>query len=199
VSNPEPLISPPPALGPPIIGTDTPGSAPGVAQPVYKSGSATAPTAASFFPQAPAGTWMPPPQVGMGGNALFTTPVVPPGTGPSYTVPTYKTGSATSPTAASLFPSFTVPTYSPPIVFANTAQIGNTPPPQTTTTAPITISTTPIPGLPWTPGPHMMEFTMTEPPKPPPAPEPEPEPEPEEEEPRQPARHGRTPPRKGRH
>ena len=180
----DPRITPPPALGPPIIGPDTPGSAPGVNQPQYESGDANTPTAASMFPQAPVGTWMPPPQVGMGGNAPFSTPVVPPGSGtPGIAQPVYGSGSGTVPTAASLFPSFSAAGPFQPIVLTSIANtsLETSQNPTTPGTQPITMSTTPIPGLPWTQMATQSEALMTAPPKPKPEPEPAPEPEPEPE------------------
>lgn len=151
-------ITPPPALGPPIIGADTAGSAPGVAQPV-DTGQNPLP------PSLPAGTtftspgwgWLPPPQMGMGGNDIFPTPVVPPGVGPTYSTPAFATGSGTTPTAASLFPQFTAAGPSPPIV-VNATQAAGTgaqfpqdwikPPPVTYTVG----QGTPPTGLPTTAG-----------------------------------------------
>lgn len=172
MSEVEPLITPPPALGPPIIGTD-PASAPGIPQPVFKSGSATAPappipiTGAPILPPPlitnPPGVPVFPPT---GANqAPVTVPVGPlvgpavapagvPPSVPGVQQPVFKTGSATVPTAASLFPEFTTGAPSPPIVFANIFKIGTVPPPLPTTpgVAPIVISTAPaIPQLPWSP------------------------------------------------
>lgn len=128
---------------PPIQPAPSPPSVPGIPQPVYGSGSATAPTAASWFPQSAVGDWMPPPEVGFGGNQPFPTPVVPPGTGQGQNQPQYGSGSATVPTAASLFPAFTTSAPSPPIVFANIFRIGAVPPP-----LPSTPSQPPLPPLP---------------------------------------------------
>lgn len=131
---PQERITPPPALGPPIIGPDTAGSAPGIAQP-QDTGQNPLP------PSLPAGTkwtspgwgWLPPPQVGMGANAPFpSTPVNYPGvmspwpvTQPALPVqPQFATGSGTSPTAASLFPSFTAAGPNPPIVVNATQAAG---------------------------------------------------------------------------
>lgn len=178
----EPLITPPPALGPPIIGTD-PSSAPGIVQPQYKSGSATAPATPipiTGTPIIPTST--PPGGVGQIGDPIGfpvfpptgsnTAPVpvpIGPEVGPAIAAaavppsiagvvqPQYKSGSGTVPTAASLFPAFTSGSPSPPIVFANIAQIGTVPPPLPSTppaTNLIVISTAPaIPQLPWNPGP----------------------------------------------
>ena len=171
----DPRITPPPALGPPIIGPDTPGSAPGVNQPQYESGDANTPTAASMFPQAPVGTWMPPPQVGMGGNAPFGTVAIPPaGVPPSVagvTQPQFQTGSGASPTAASLFPAFTAAGPFQPIVL--TSIMNNSPdynpiaPPFTAGTQPITQSTTPPPVYPGPPT-NVFAVEMAAPPMPPP-------------------------------
>lgn len=136
----EPAISPPPALGPPIIGTDTAGSAPGVPSPTDTGQNQLPPS----FPLGAAGTWMPPPQVGMGGNAPFATPVVPPGTGPTYTVPTFGSGSATSPAISTFFPAFTAAGPFQPIVLTaimNTS-LETSSLPTTPGTAPIVQSTT---------------------------------------------------------
>jgi hypothetical protein len=133
---------------PPITSAPVPPSVPGVPQPVIVTGGQSLPPS---FPLGQAGTWMPPPQVGMGENTPFPTPVVPPGSGnPGVTQPQYGSGSGTVPTAASLFPAFTTTSPSPPIVFANTAMIGAGFPPQTATTTQVPISTAPnIPQLPW--------------------------------------------------
>lgn len=172
---PEPLtITPPPALGPPIIGTD-PGSIPGTIQPVFKSGSATSPATPIPITGTPI---IPPPPVGdpvgypvfppTGANTapvpLPATPLVGPAIAAAAVPPSvagvvqpqYKSGSATVPTAASLFPEFTTGASSPPIVLTNIFKIGEVPPPLPTTpgVAPIVISTAPaIPQLPWNPGP----------------------------------------------
>lgn len=128
---------------PPIQPAPSPPSVPGIPQPVYQTGSPALPTAASWFPQAPAGTWLPPPEVGFGGNQPASTPAVPPGTGTGIAQPVYRTGSATVPTAASLFPAFTTSAPSPPIVFANIFKVGTVPPP-----LPSTPSQPPLPPLP---------------------------------------------------
>lgn len=128
---------------PPITPAPSPPSVPGIPQPVFRTGSATAPTAASWFPQAPAGTWLPPPEVGFGGNQPASTPAVPPGTGTGIPQPQYRTGSATVPTAASLFPARTTNPPYPPIVFANIFKVGTVPPP-----LPSTPSQPPLPPLP---------------------------------------------------
>jgi hypothetical protein len=153
--------SPPPALGPPIIGTDVPGSAPGVPQPVIVSGGVSLPPS---FPLPPAGTWLPPPLIGDGANELFPTPVVPPGTGVSQTQPQFKTGSATTPTAASLFPDYSAPGPFQPIVLTSIMQIGLGPPPFTPGSQPIVISTAPaIPQLPWNPPPTSLPINTARP------------------------------------
>ena len=133
------------------------------------------------FPLGTAGTWLPPPQVGFGGNAPFPTPVVPPGSGnPGVVQPQYRTGSATVPTAASLFPARSTTSPFPPIVFANIMMIGAGAPPSTPTT----------PAIPTMAG----EDEPGALPEPDPEPEPEPEPEPDPE----PAPHRRAPPKRTR-
>ena len=160
-SLPEPqAITPPPALGPPIIGTD-PGSIPGIPQPVIVSGGQGLPPS---FPLGSAGTWLPPPQVGFGANAPFSTPVVPAAPAPpsvaGFPQPQYSTGSGTVPTAASLFPMFTAAGASPPIVLNATQAAGANSPvwiappplplPTTLGIYAVVISTAPyIPQLPW--------------------------------------------------
>jgi hypothetical protein len=141
---------------PPIVSAPVPPSIAGIPQPVIVSGGQSLPPS---FPLGDAGTWLPPPQVGMGGNAPFPTPVVPPATVPpsvaGYPQPQYvPPGSATVPTAASLFPAFTAPGPNPPIVYSAVQPPPPVPLPLPTTpgTQPITISTAPnIPQLPWTP------------------------------------------------
>lgn len=164
----EPAISPPPALGPPIIGTDTAGSAPGVPSPTDTGQNQLPPS----FPLGAAGTWMPPPQVGMGGNAPFATPVVPPGTGATYTVPTFGSGSATSPAISTFFPAFTAAGPFQPIVLTaimNTS-LETSSLPTTPGTAPIVQSTTAPPVILGPPFSFEAEAA-----RPPPEPEPEPE------------------------
>jgi hypothetical protein len=144
-------------LPPPPIGTDEGASAPGIPQPVIVTGGQSLPPS---FPLPPAGTWIPPPLIGEGANAPAPTPVVPPGTGiggptqPQFVPP----GSATVPTAASLFPDGTTTPPYPPIVFANIFKIGTVPPPLPSTPGqtppPIVFSPVPtIPQLPWNPPP----------------------------------------------
>jgi hypothetical protein len=149
----------PAALPPPIIGVDVPDSAPGVPQPVISTGPSLPPS----FPLGSAGTWVPPPQFGMGGNAPAPTPVVPAGTGLSYTVPTYASGSATVPTSASLFPSYSAAGPFQPIVLTTimNTSLETSQTPTTAGTQPIIISTTPIPGIPWT-GMFSVEASLAE-------------------------------------
>ena len=156
---PQERITPFPPLGDPIIGTDTAGSAPGTTQPVDTGQNALPPSLpAGSGPFVSAGWgWLPPPQMGMGENEPFPTPVVPPGTGPTYNTPTFATGSGTSPTAASLFPSFTAAGPSPPIVLNATQAAGTgTQFPQDWIAPPPVIYTVgqgvPPSGLPTTPG-----------------------------------------------
>jgi len=146
-------------LPPPLIGTDVPGSAPGIPQPVIENGESLPPS----FPLGQAGTWMPPPLVGEGGNVPFPTEVVPPApvppSIPGVVQPQFvPPGSATVPSAASLFPDGTTTPPYPPIVFANIFQIGTVPPPLPSTPGqnppPIVPSPVPtIPQLPWPPAP----------------------------------------------
>jgi hypothetical protein len=142
-------------LPPPLIGTDVPGSAPGIPQPVIVTGGESLPPS---FPLGTAGTWMPPPLVGEGGNVPFPTPVVPPGSGlPGVTQPQFVTGSPTAP--ASYFPDYSSPGPFQPIVLTNLMQIGPGPPPFTAGSQPITISSVPtIPQLPWNPNPPEPEL-----------------------------------------
>lgn len=134
-----------------IIGTDEENSAPGIPQPVIVTGGESLPPS---FPLGSAGTWLPPPLVGDGGNVPFPTPVVPPGTGAGQNQPQFGSGSALLPTPASLFPDYSAPGPFQPIVLTNLMQIGPGPPPFTPGSQPVTISTAPnIPQLPWVPFP----------------------------------------------
>jgi len=148
---------------PPITSAPVPPSIPGITQPVIVSGGQSLPPS---FPLGSAGTWLPPPQVGMGGDAPAGTPVVPPGTGTGIAQPTYRTGSGTVPTAASLFPAYTAAGPFQPIVLTNLMQIGIGAPPFTPgqNPPPVRISTAPnIPQLPWT-GLMAMDFESLDPP-----------------------------------
>lgn len=150
---------------------DAADSAPGVQQPVFKSGSATSPATPINITGAPI---IPPPIISnpsgyptfppTGANTAPVAVPIGPLVGPAVAnaavppsiagivQPQYKSGSGTVPTAASLFPAFSAASPSPPIVFANTAMIGSGKPPSTATTAAIVISTAPaIPQLPWVP------------------------------------------------
>jgi len=176
IDNPEPFAAPPLI----IDAAPVPPSVAGETQPKDTGSNQLPPS----FPLGQAGTWMPPPQVGMGGNAPFSTPVVPPGSGtPGIAQPVYGSGSGTVPTAASLFPSFSAAGPFQPIVLTSIANtsLETSQNPTTPGTQPITMSTTPIPGLPWTQMATQSEALMTAPPKPKPEPEPAPEPEPEPE------------------
>jgi hypothetical protein len=136
---------------PPITSAPSPPSVAGIVQPVIESGDSLPPS----FPLGEAGTWMPPPQVGMGENEPFPTPVVPPGTGiDAPEQPQFGSGSGTAPTAAALFPAFTAAGPFQPIVLTAIMQIGTDPPPTTPGTQPVMVRTEPntIPQLPWTPG-----------------------------------------------
>jgi hypothetical protein len=157
---------------PPIISAPVPPSIPGVPQPVFRSGSATVPAAGPItgtpiippptigdpvgfpvFPPVPPNEAPVPVPVGpIVGPAVGPAPV-PPST-PGFPSPRYQTGSATVPTAASLFPAGTTTPPSPPIVFANIFKIGAIPPPLPSTPGqtppPIVISAVPtIPQIPW--------------------------------------------------
>lgn len=152
MSEAQPLITPPPALGPPIIGTD-PSSAAGIPQPVFAGGSATVPATPIAITGTPI---LPPPQVGFGENALASPEAITPAPVPpsvaGYPQPQYATGSGTTPTAASLFPAFTAAGPSPPIIYSATQPPPPVPLPLPTTpgTQPIIISTAAnIPQLPW--------------------------------------------------
>lgn len=111
----------------------------GIPQPVFGSGSATAPPAASLLPTFT--PIFPPPLVGdaigIVGPVVTGDLIGPP---PPPFPPTFQTGSATAPTAASWIPQFTT-TFPSPTVTVNTAQDTNTPiwvpppePPQMITT-----------------------------------------------------------------
>jgi hypothetical protein len=129
------------------------------------------------FPLGTAGTWLPPPQVGFGGNEPFPTPVVSPADVPpsvaGYSQPQFASGSGTAPTAAAMFPAFTAAGPNPPIVLNATqaAAVGATwvappPPPLPTTPGvwPITVSdVATIPQLPWPPAPPGVEPDPEEP------------------------------------
>lgn len=157
----EPRITPPPALGPPIIGPDTAGSAPGVQQPQIFGGTSLPPS----FPLGTAGTWLPPPQVGFGENEPFPTLVVPPGPDFGIEQPQFAGGgSATVP--PSLFPEFTTDGPQQPIVLTAIFKIGTVPP-----------------ALPTTPGvaPIVMSQEWGQPPPPTPEPEPPPDSDPLDE------------------
>lgn len=160
----DPIITPAPV----------PPSVAGIPGPVFDSGSATSPatpidiTGSPILPPPlmgdpvgfpvfpPTGTNHAPVPVPIGplvGPAVGPAPVPPslPGVtqpqfagGGSYTVP------------ASLFPEFTTTPPSPPIVFANIFNYGNTPPPSTPSQNPPPIVPAPgatIPQLPWPPAP----------------------------------------------
>lgn len=144
-----PLASGQPA---PIQPAPVPPSAPGVAQPVFKSGSATVPATPIVTTGNPI---VPPPTIGNPVSVPVFPPVSPntapvsvplgplvgPAVGgnlvgpppPPYP-PTFKTGSATSPTAASWFPQFTTTFPSPTVVFANIFNLWPTAVPMTMTT-----------------------------------------------------------------
>ena len=119
---------------PPITSAPSPPSAPGIPQPVILGGP-------SLPPSLPAGTkftspgwgWLPPPQVGMGENIPFPTPVIPPGVGPIYDTPNFVTGSPTVPTPESLFPALTTNPPMQPIVLTAIFKQGTVPPPLPTT------------------------------------------------------------------
>ncbi|HEX3522863.1 MAG TPA: hypothetical protein VHT52_12335 [Stellaceae bacterium] len=126
---------------PPIISAPVPPSIAGIAQPVIVAGGESLPPS---FPLGTAGSWLPPPQVGFGGNAPFPTPVVPPApvppSVPGFPRTWFSTGSATAP--PTLFPGyFTTSPPSPPVVFANIFMNGPGNPPSTPTTPVIPPST----------------------------------------------------------
>lgn len=138
---------------PPITDAPVPPSIAGIVQPVIVAGGESLPPS---FPLGTAGTWLPPPQVGMGGDAPFPTPVVSDAPSPpsvaGYPQPQFGSGSATAPTAASLFPAFTTSPPLEPIVMVTDAPPPPIPLPLPTTPGvqPVTISTAPnIPQLPW--------------------------------------------------
>ena len=117
---------------PPPIGTDEDASAPGIPQPVIVPGGQSLPPS---FPLGTAGTWMPPPLVGEGGNVPLPTPVVPPGTGVSPPYVQFGSGSATIPPF--YFPDLIEGGPFQPIVLTNLMQIGEGPPPFTPGNDPI--------------------------------------------------------------
>ena len=160
---------------PPIQPAPVPPSIAGIPQPVFGSGSATSPaagpiTGSPILPPPlitnPPGTPVFPPT---GGNAapvpVPVGPLVGPAVAPAPVPPSVPgvqqpqfvpPGSATVPTAASLFPARTTTPPYPPIVFANIFKIGAIPPPLPSTPGqnppPIVISAVPtIPQLPWNP------------------------------------------------
>jgi hypothetical protein len=170
----EERITPPPALPPPIIGTD-PSSAPGIAQPVFDSGDAVTPatpidiTGTPILPPPlisnPSGTPVfPPTGTNTAPVPIPAGPLVGPAVGdapvppsiPGVVQPQYAGGgSATVP--ASLFPDFTTTPPSPPIVFANIFNMGAVAPPSTPGQTPPPIvpsSVATIPQLPWNPWPE---------------------------------------------
>jgi hypothetical protein len=167
----------------PIQPAPVPPSIAGIPQPVIVAGGESLPPS---FPLGTAGAWLPPPQVGFGGNAPFPTPVVPSAPVPpsvaGYPQPQFATGDALTPTAADLFPDFTTSSPSPPIVFANIFNMGNVAPPSTPTTPVIPTMLVEA---------HSLSSAATQP-RPKPKPEPEPEPAPEPEEPPPPAAHKRS-------
>lgn len=120
---------------PPIVTAPVPPSIAGIAQPVFASGSATTPATPIPITGSPL---LPPPQVGMNGEV---PPAIPPTTVPPSIAgvpqPVYATGSATAPTAASLFPAFTTTPPSPPVVFANIFMNGPGEPPSTPSQPPL--------------------------------------------------------------
>lgn len=122
---------------PPIQPAPVPPSIAGIPQPVVVAGGQSLPPS---FPLGTAGTWLPPPQVGMGGNQPFPIPVVPPATVPpsvpGIPQPVYASGSATIPPR--YFPGyFTTNPPSPPVVFANIFMNGPGFPPSTPSQPPL--------------------------------------------------------------
>lgn len=133
-----------------IIDTDVANSAPGIPQPVILGGPALPPS----FPIAPAGTWIPPPEISnpvgvptfppTGGNtapvaipatAPAPTPVVPPGTGdPGIPQPQIASGPSLPPS----FPLYTAPGPVQPIVDTGQEQTDGT------MTVPMTPGTQPV-------------------------------------------------------
>ncbi|HEY1880545.1 MAG TPA: hypothetical protein VGG68_11500 [Caulobacteraceae bacterium] len=156
---------------PPIQPAPVPPSNAGIPQPVFGSGSATAPatpipnTGTPILPPPlisnPPGVPVFPPTTGAAPVPVPVGPLVGPAVSPAPVPPSLPGvpqpqfaggGSATVP--ASLFPNFTTTPSSPPIVVNPTFRIGAVPPPLPTTPgiAPIVISTAPaIPQLPWSP------------------------------------------------
>jgi hypothetical protein len=169
---------PPMSNGPPITSAPVPPSIAGIPQPVFiPPGSPTVPAAGPIT-----GTpIIPPPTIGdpvgfpvfppTGTNTAPVTvprgPLVGPAVGPALVPPSIPgvtqpqfvpPGSATVPTASSLFPAGTTTPPYPPIVFANVFKIGAIPPPLPSTPGqnppPIIPSPVPtIPQLPWLPFP----------------------------------------------
>ena len=159
---------------PPIETAPVPPSIAGIPQPVFESGSATAPATPIDITGSPI---LPPPLMGDPvGFPVFPPvdpdtapvpvpvgPLVGPAVGPAPVPPSLPgvqqpqfvaPGSATVP--ASLFPEFTTTPPSPPIVFANLMHIGLPPPPSTPGHNPPPIVPSPvatIPQVPWPPAP----------------------------------------------
>lgn len=159
----------------PVEPAPVPPSIAGIPQPVFGSGSATAPAAGPIT----GSPIIPPPTIGdPSGFPVFPPvppneapvpvpvgPLVGPAVGPAPAPPSVPgvqqpqfvpPGSATVP--ASLFPSFTTTPPSPPIVFANIFKIGAIPPPLPSTPGqtppPVTPHPAPaIPQIPWPPVP----------------------------------------------
>jgi hypothetical protein len=162
---------------PPIQSAPVPPSIAGIPQPVFGSGSATAPATPIPITGSPI---IPPPTIGDPvGFPVFPPvdpdtapvpvpvgPLVGPAVAPAAVPPSVPgvpqpqfvpPGSATVP--ASLFPDFTTTAPYPPIVFANVFKIGAVPPPLPSTPGqtppPIVASAVPtIPQLPWNPTPE---------------------------------------------
>ena len=168
-------------VDPIIIPAPVPPSIAGIPQPVFDSGSATAPATPIPITGSPI---IPPPTIGdPEGFPVFPPvspdtapvpvpvgPLVGPAVGPAPVPPSLPgvqqpqfvpPGTATVP--ASLFPEFTTTPPSPPIVFANVFKVGAIPPPLPSTPGqnppPIVPSSAPaIPQLPWNPNPPEPEL-----------------------------------------
>jgi hypothetical protein len=132
---------PPMSNGPPITSAPVPPSIAGIPQPVIVSGGQSLPPS---FPLGSAGSWLPPPEVGYGENTPFPTPVVPAAPVPPSVAgipqPVFvPPGSATVPSAASMFPAFTAAGPFQPIVMVATPPPVPLPLPTTPGSAPIVL------------------------------------------------------------
>jgi hypothetical protein len=143
-----------PLLVPQVIPANAPPSAPGIVQPVFKTGSATSPPASSYLPTFT--PFFPPPT--MGSVVIDPPGVVNPATVPpsidAPSQPVFETGSASVPLPADMYEWTTVWPH-PPVTMANTMMIGSMVPPIIATTQNIAIGG-------WGPGAGPQEVTPPE-------------------------------------